>query len=405
MSLADEHSSMSFSPFDSEQHGSLGDHRASSTGDVSENNHEESTTGGMHGSKTVPCNLDDTTRETFTAGDDSDDDNAYTFNHHMRGHAIIVVNDTFQNYDYREGAKCDLRNMKEIAKQFGFKWQNRLFYENVTHKQMNMVLKDATNADHSKCDGLLFMISTHGEEKENPKAKGKKDHALICSDDRFIYTSEITKMFNDKNCPSLKGKPKFFFVQACRGKEVDEGVNISILGKESQDPPHDASSTMRQHSVDQPDAKGVHNLSKLLPSQCAATGKGQTETNETPTPVEGNKLSERSAKLLPYPIIETPSLKCENDQLVFYAIPPGYFAWRSEGEGSWMIYYLHALVMAHSDKRKLNLISLLTRVTARMSVKSTNVPGETEMDKKKAVPVIEHKLMKDVVFSPYLKES
>ncbi|XP_052765400.1 caspase-3-like [Mya arenaria] len=393
---------MSFSPFDSEQHGSLGDHKAS-TGDVRENNHEESTPGGMHASKTVPCNLDDT-GEIFTAGEPNDeaaDENAYKFNHHTRGHAIIVVNDTFKNYDFREGAKCDLGNMREIVKKLGFKWQNQLFYRNVTHKQINMVLKDATRADHTNCDGFLFMISTHGEVKENPKEKGKKDHALICSDDRFIYTSEITKMFNDIECPSLKGKPKLFFIQACRGKEVDEGVKISILGQESQDPPHDASSTMRQHSLDQPDAKGEHNLSKSSPSQGATTGKDQKETNETPTPVEGNKLSERSPKLLPYPIIETPSLECENDQLVFYAIPPGYFAWRNEGEGSWMIYYLHAVVMAHSDKRKLNLISLLTKVSARMSVRSTYIPGEFKMDKKKAVPVIEHKLMKDVMFSPY----
>ncbi|WAQ95527.1 CASP1-like protein [Mya arenaria] len=240
-SLADKQSNMSFSPIDSDHHGSLGDHRASSTGDVRGNNHEESTTGGMHASKTVPCNLDDTDK-TFTAGEPNNeaaDANAYKFNHYMRGHAIIVVNDTFQNYDFREGAKYDLKNMKEIAKKLGFKWQNRLFYENVTHKQMNMVLKDATEADHTNCEGLLFMISTHGEEKENPKAKGKKDHALICSDDRFIYTSEITKMFNDTKCPSLKGKPKLFFIQACRGTEVDHGVNISILVQKFQDPPHD----------------------------------------------------------------------------------------------------------------------------------------------------------------------
>ena len=34
----------------------------------------------------------------------------------------------------------------------------------------------------------------------------------------------ILAQFNDQNCPHLKGKPKFFVFNACRGDKVDEGV-------------------------------------------------------------------------------------------------------------------------------------------------------------------------------------
>jgi hypothetical protein len=63
----------------------------------------------------------------------------------------------------------------------------------------------------------MFMISTHGLEQRNAMKGGQVDHALVCADDQLIFTSTILDMFNDTNCPTLKGKPKIFYIQACRG--------------------------------------------------------------------------------------------------------------------------------------------------------------------------------------------
>jgi len=105
-----------------------------------------------------------------------------------------------------------------------------------------------------------------------------------------------------------------------------------------------------------------------------------------------------SATLKPYPIVNTPSLHCENDQLVFYAIPPGMLAWRNKGEGSWMISYLYQKLCNHDFRRPLNMLSLLTKVSAEMSFRTTDIP-KTELHKKMAISVIEHKLTKDVLFT------
>ena len=47
----------------------------------------------------------------------------------------------------------------------------------------------------------------------------------------------ILSQFNDQNCPQLKGKPKFFVFNACRGDKLDEGVwekDGNCIGRSSQ---------------------------------------------------------------------------------------------------------------------------------------------------------------------------
>jgi hypothetical protein len=100
----------------------------------------------------------------------------------------------------------------------------------------------------------------------------------------------------------------------------------------------------------------------------------------------------------PYAIVDTPSLKCDNDMLIMFAIPPGMFAWRNTSEGSWMIDYLHQVLMAYDMRRPKNFLNLMTKVSALMSRRTTNTPSAPGMHAKKAVSVIEHKLDKDILF-------
>lgn len=61
---------------------------------------------------------------------------------------------------------------------------------------------------------------SHGSEKDKIYAK-----------DRQFYVSEIFKPFIGENCPTLVGKPKLFFIEACRGSLVDSGVSLTNLNK------------------------------------------------------------------------------------------------------------------------------------------------------------------------------
>ncbi|KAH9377313.1 hypothetical protein HPB48_013456 [Haemaphysalis longicornis] len=53
------------------------------------------------------------------------------------------------------------------------------------------------------------------------------------NDNKPLYLNEIFKVFNNKNCPSLQGKPKVFFIEACPGdpqrRVSSSGVRFFIL--------------------------------------------------------------------------------------------------------------------------------------------------------------------------------
>ena len=44
-----------------------------------------------------------------------------------------------------------------------------------------------------------------------------------------VPTEYVLRRFNNEGCPALKGKPKFFILQACRGDECDFGSIIPTL--------------------------------------------------------------------------------------------------------------------------------------------------------------------------------
>lgn len=50
----------------------------------------------------------------------------------------------------------------------------------------------------------------------------------ISSYNEYYPVETIYSYFTDENCPSLKGKPRLFFIQACRGEKIDEGHVMKI---------------------------------------------------------------------------------------------------------------------------------------------------------------------------------
>ena len=154
------------------------------------------------------------------------DDDQYNFSFPQRGHMVLIVNDRFRRQSPRDGAKWDLQKTKQIASKLGFRVFNSNQCTNLTKRETISILRRAQNMDHSDSDCFMFVISTHGLEMPNPRAKGKLDHVIVCSDDQLIFTSNILEMFNEKNCPTLKNKPKIFFIQACRGMSASFMKNV-----------------------------------------------------------------------------------------------------------------------------------------------------------------------------------
>ena len=69
--------------------------------------------------------------------------------------------------------------------------------------------------DHSNNDCLLVAVMSHG-------SKDGKIHAA----DYKYPVQELWEKFLGDNCRSLMGKPKLFFIQACRGGMIDPGALV-----------------------------------------------------------------------------------------------------------------------------------------------------------------------------------
>jgi len=66
------------------------------------------------------------------------------------------------------------------------------------------------------CDCLVCVISTHGEEQgahNQPHTNVKQYEHFILTKDVWVETNLVLQFFEDDNCPSFKGKPKFIFIQ------------------------------------------------------------------------------------------------------------------------------------------------------------------------------------------------
>lgn len=57
---------------------------------------------------------------------------------------------------------------------------------------------------------------------------GKRDGKIYSSDGE-LYVNEIWEYFIRDNCKTLIGKPKLFFIQACRGSLVDPGILFKVV--------------------------------------------------------------------------------------------------------------------------------------------------------------------------------
>ena len=124
------------------------------------------------------------------------------------GLAIVIVNEKFNANPYmpglvleaREGANEDKLLFTQTFQHLGYRVET---YRDVAAVQMHQVMEGVSKTDHSKFDSFVCCISTHGDE-----------HMMYGSDSVGVKRTEFDRPL--KHCPTLSGKPKMFFIQACR---------------------------------------------------------------------------------------------------------------------------------------------------------------------------------------------
>lgn len=151
------------------------------------------------------------------------DATCYNMDHEYRGIAVIINNDIFdgQSLPERKGSWKDVEELKTMFYRLDFSvliWNN-LYHEELTH-HLNELAKD----DHSQNDCLAVVVLTHGISS-----------SFIYAKDNPYPVEFLWNSFTADKCRTLAGKPKIFFVQACRGERLDPGITLSRESKTEVD--------------------------------------------------------------------------------------------------------------------------------------------------------------------------
>ncbi|XP_034875624.1 caspase-9 isoform X3 [Mirounga leonina] len=199
--------------------------------------------------------------------------------------------------------------------------------------ESRLTARTGSNIDCEKLQRRFRLLHFTVEVKCDLMAKASHRQfpgAVYGTDGCLVSIEKIVNIFNGASCPSLGGKPKLFFIQACGGEQKDHGFEVACTSPEDRtsgsDPESDA--VLFQEgpgSFDQLDA-----------------------VSSLPTP---------------------------SDIFVSYSTFPGFVSWRDTRRGSWYVETLDGVFeqWAHSE----DLQTLLLRVANAVSQKGIykQIPG------------------------------
>uniref|UniRef100_A0A3Q3WVA9 Uncharacterized protein n=1 Tax=Mola mola TaxID=94237 RepID=A0A3Q3WVA9_MOLML len=235
------------------------------------------------------------------------------------GHCLIINNVDFEpqsDLKSRKGSNIDCDNLERRFKALNFIVEVKT---NLRQRQIKHELSALSKVDHSQYDCCVVILLSHGTEVSHNRFPG----AVYGVDGQYVPVQVITNYLNGQHCPTLQGKPKLFFIQACGGGEKDTGFEVS---------PGEVEPSLGG-TFDQTDAIQMSSSSDSL------------STSDEPD----------ARATLPIP----------SDILVSYSTFPGYVSWRDTESGSWYIETLNQILEENADTD--DLVTMLMMVNNEVS--------------------------------------
>ena len=265
-------------------------------------------------------------------------DDVYNMTARPRGITLIIDNASFAHHPKhgqqspRHGSKEDVRQVEALFTALDFSVRTK---ENLSRLQLLDELYYIAREDHSAYDCFVLWLMSHGRSGE-----------VFCSDGDTIPIQTLHDMFS--NCDTLSGKPKLFFIQACRGEGEDEGVSVA------------ANTTISSYELLGP--------------------------NQVDSPIGAVKK----------PASKVPT---HADFLYTFSTVDKYVSYRHEALGS---FYVRGLVEAFRERAVYDhLLDILTVVNQKVSNMEANIPSvgnKNEIKVFKQMPEVKHTLRKKVRF-------
>lgn len=250
---------------------------------------------------------------------------SYRMNSSPRGFALVISNVTFDlcaapDLDPRKGGEVDDEVLRKVFTELDYLVT---VHRDLTAQGMRACIENfCQRPDHRTMDSSVVCLLSHGVEG-----------AIYGTDGQLLQLDWVFESFDNARCPLLQNKPKMFFIQACRGEEMDCGV-------EEIDGPARTSSP----SCEQRDA-GREGQGDANSRQRGDTGRPRI------------KLPQRS------------------DMICGFASLKGTAAMRNTKRGSWFIQELNATLRLHA--RDKHLADIMVQVNGHIKEREGYAPGTT----------------------------
>ncbi|KAG7273502.1 hypothetical protein CRUP_015878 [Coryphaenoides rupestris] len=129
-----------------------------------------------------------------------------------RGTCVVINNEKFSGTELRNrpGTQKDEDSLRHVFEQLGFRIQ---VHSNLAADDMRSVLGDLGKRSFIAADLLVVCVLSHGERE-----------CVFGTDGRKVTLAELRRPFTSERAPTLAGKPKLFFIQACQGSGYQQGA-------------------------------------------------------------------------------------------------------------------------------------------------------------------------------------
>uniref|UniRef100_A0A3Q3XEP2 Uncharacterized protein n=1 Tax=Mola mola TaxID=94237 RepID=A0A3Q3XEP2_MOLML len=270
---------------------------------------------------------------------------SYRMNSTPRGFALVISNVTFDpcaELDPRKGGEVDDEVLRKVFTELDYLVTVK---RNLTAQGMKTCIENfCRRPDHQTFDSCVVCLLSHGVEG-----------AIYGTDGQVLQLDWVFEAFDNSHCPLLQNKPKMFFIQACRGDEMDCGVE----------------------QIDGP--------SRTCSSSCEQRDAGKEGEEDT---------NSRQREDVCRPRIKLPQ---RSDMICGFASLKGTAAMRNTKRGSWFIQELNTALRLHA--RDKHLADILVQVNRRIKEREGYAPG-TAHHRCKEMSEFTSSLCKDLFFFP-----
>lgn len=272
---------------------------------------------------------------------------SYKMTSSPRGLALVISNVEFDplaapDLDVRKGGEVDDEVLRKVFTELDYMVTVQ---RNLTAQDMRLCIESfSRRAEHRTLDSCVLCLLSHGVEG-----------AVYGTDGQLMQLDWVFESFDNAHCPLLQNKPKMFFIQACRGEDMDCGVE----------------------QVDGP--------TRTCSPSCEQLDAGREGQGDA-------TLRQRDD--LGRPRIKLPQ---RSDMICGFASLKGTAAMRNTKRGSWFIQDINTVLRLRA--KDTHLADILVQVNSRIKEREGHAPG-TAHHRCKEMSEFTSSLCKDLYFFP-----